>query len=72
MIRILTTMIVSMVIFLPCLLVVSEIDTVLPNLCGFIYIAILCIIGRTKVGKIAIYKVIRANKELEYLMTKNK
>lgn len=61
-----------MVVFSPCLLVVSESDTILPNLCGFIYIAIICIIGRTKVGKMAIYKVIRANKELEDLITKNK
>lgn len=68
--RTIATMIVGMVVLFPCLLIFNESGNILPNLAGFIYIAILYIIGRTKVGKKAIYEVIRANKKIEDYITK--
>lgn len=68
--RTIVTMIVGMVVLFPCLLIFNESGNILPNLGGFLYVAILCIVGRTKVGKWALSEVIQANKRIEDYITK--
>lgn len=63
--RTIITIICVYLVFLPCLLIFNESDTILPNLGGFIYMAILFIIGRTKVGKIALIEVKKLNEVIE-------
>lgn len=65
MIRVMFVMIVSMVVISPCLLIFNESGNFLPNFVGFLWIVVLCIIGRTKVGKLAIREVEKANKLIE-------
>ena len=38
-------------IFLPCLAILNESDSFIPNIIGFIYIAFLAILFRTKYGR---------------------
>lgn len=44
-------LIACMVAMLPCLLILNESGSVLPNLAGFIYVGILFLVSRTKVAK---------------------
>lgn len=62
------TVIVGMVVISPCLLILSESDDFKPNLGGFLWLIILCIVGRTKVGIWAINQVVQANKNIERLL----
>lgn len=63
--RTILTVIVGMVTISPCLLILNESDDFKPNLVGFLWLVILCIIGRTKVGNWAINQVVQANKNIE-------
>lgn len=45
------TLIITTLICLPCLAVLNENESVLPNLFGLVYILILFALSRTKVGK---------------------
>jgi hypothetical protein len=65
MIKAFFTMIVGCVLFLPCLLLFNESGNFTPNLAGLLYVVVLCILSHTKVGKTAIYKVLKANKTIE-------
>ena len=56
--RTILTLIVGMVVISPCLLIINESDDFKPNLVGFLWLVILCIIGRTKVGNWAINQVV--------------
>lgn len=61
-----------MVVFLPCLLILNESGSFLPNLTGFIYIAILFIVCRTKVAKKALKSAHKAYYRIECWLFKNK
>lgn len=63
--RTIFTVIVGMVIISPFLLILNESGDFKPNLGGFLWLVILCIIGRTKVGIWAINQVVQANKNIE-------
>ena len=63
--RTILTLIVGMVVISPCLLILNESGDFKPNLGGFLWLVILCIIGRTKVGNWAINQVVQANKNIE-------
>lgn len=58
----------SFMAFAPCMLIVSESSTIVPNIIGFAYIAILHIFSRTKHGKRTfrtIYKsILRMNEKI--------
>lgn len=43
-------------VFIPCLLVLNESDTIYPNFIGFFYIGILFIVFKTKVAKKLLYE----------------
>lgn len=63
--RTIVTVVVGMVVISPCLLILSGSDDFKPNLGGFLWLMILCIVGRTKVGIWAINQVVQANKNIE-------
>lgn len=63
--RTIMTFIVGMVVIAPCLLILNESGDFKPNLVGLLWLVILCIIGRTKVGIWAINQVVQANKNIE-------
>ena len=58
------TYIGAMLVLAPCLLVLNESNTILPNLIGFAYIGILLIVFRGKVAKKAYKALIKANNSL--------
>lgn len=64
------TIIVCMVVVSPCLLILNESGNFMPNLVGFMWLVVLCIVGRTKVGKMALYRLVKANKNIERIMFK--
>lgn len=45
------TIIIATLLFLPCLLVLNESDTVVPNIIGMMYIVLLSCKARTEKGK---------------------
>lgn len=64
------TIIVCMVVVSPCLLILNESGNFMPNLVGFMWLVVLCIVGRTKVGKMALYRLVKANKNIERIIFK--
>lgn len=53
------TLIIATLLFLPCLLIVSESNTIIPNLIGFAYIGILALFANTRAGMYFIIKLLR-------------
>lgn len=51
------TLIIATLLFLPCLLVLNESDTVVPNIIGIVYIVLLCCKAQTEKGKEFIRKI---------------
>ena len=64
--------IIGALVFLPTLAIFNESDTLTPNFCGFLYVGILVIASKTKVGKIALYKLYSAFEELNRYIYGNK
>ena len=48
--------IIGTLVFMPTLAIFNESDTLTPNFFGFLYVGILVIASKTKIGKIALYK----------------
>lgn len=46
--------VIAIVLAIPCLLVLNESDTIVPNLIGFAYIGLLALLGRTRIGRLFI------------------
>lgn len=44
--------IIAIVAFMPCILVLNESETIIPNIIGFGYIGLLFLVGRTNVGRL--------------------
>lgn len=57
-------MVAFMLVFLPCLLVLNDNDTIYPNFIGFLYIGILFIVFKTKVAKKLLYEAYLACQQL--------
>lgn len=62
------TIFIGMIVFFPCLFVCNESASILPNLGGLLYVLILCIALRTKVGKMALYRLEKACTEVERML----
>lgn len=45
------TLLIAILLFLPCLLVLNESDTVVPNIIGMVYIVLLSCKAQTEKGK---------------------
>lgn len=58
------TILTATILFLPCLLVLNESNTFIPNIIGFIYIAILFATSRTEKGKKFIKKLYMENEKI--------
>lgn len=58
-------LIACMVALLPCLLILNESDSFLPNLTGFVYVGILFLISRTKVAKNVLKHAYKAYNKVE-------
>lgn len=52
--------IIGTLVFMPTLAIFNESDTLTPNFFGFLYVGILVIASKTKIGKIALYKLYSA------------
>lgn len=52
----LVIVIIGVLVFVPTLAVFNESDTLTPNFFGFLYAGILVIASKTKVGKMALYR----------------
>lgn len=66
-------LIACMVALLPCLLILNESESFLPNLAGFIYAVILFLASRTKVAKNVFKHAYKANYKFEcWLFNKEK
>lgn len=50
------TIIIGTLVLTPCLAIFNESDTLIPNFFGFLYVGILVIASKTKVGKMALYR----------------
>lgn len=50
------TLIITTLILLPCILLVNESETVIPNIIGLCYVCLLYLSSRTKFGKLFISK----------------
>lgn len=51
------TLIIATLLFLPCLLVLNESDTVAPNIIGMVYIVLLSCKAQTEKGKEFVHKI---------------
>lgn len=58
------TILIATILFIPCLLVLNESNTFVPNIIGFIYIAILFAASRTEKGKKFIKKLYMENEKI--------
>ena len=56
--------ILAIVAIMPCLLILNESDNLFVNILGFVWVGILIIASRTKVGKNAIKAVLDVNKKM--------
>lgn len=59
-------LITCMVVMLPCLLILNESDSFLPNLAGFVYVGILFLVSRTKAAKNVLKHAYKAYNKFEY------
>ena len=53
--------IAAMLIVAPCLLIISEGDTILPNIIGLIYAFAIYKLSHTKIGKTLVRKIMKIN-----------
>lgn len=56
--------ILAIVAIMPCLLILNESDNLFVNILGFVWVGILIIASRTKVGKNATKAVLDVNKKM--------
>lgn len=56
--------ILAIVAIMPCLLILNESDNLFVNILGFMWVGILIIASRTKVGKNVIKAVLDVNKKM--------
>ena len=55
---------IAILLFMPCLLVLNESNTIVPNLIGFAYIGLLFLAGRTNVGRLFFKRLMRIEEKL--------
>lgn len=58
------TILTATILFIPCLLVLNESNTFVPNILGFSYIAVLFAASRTEKGKKFIKKLYMENEKI--------
>ena len=68
----LVIVIIGVLVFVPTLAVFNESDTLTPNFWGFLYVGILVIASKTKIGKMALYRLYLALYELNRYIYGNK
>ena len=68
----LVIVIIGVLVFVPTLAVFNESDTLTPNFFGFLYVGILVIVSKTKIGKMALYRLYLALYELNRYIYGNK
>lgn len=68
----LAIVIIGVLVFVPTLAVFNESDTLTPNFWGFLYVGILVIVSKTKIGKMALYRLYLALYELNRYIYGNK
>lgn len=56
--------VIAIVLFAPCLLVLNESHTIVPNLIGFAYIGLLFLGARTSIGKLFIKRFMKIEHKL--------
>lgn len=56
--------VIAIVLFAPCLLVLNESHTIVPNLIGFAYIGLLAMACRTKIGRLFIERLLSIDEKL--------
>ena len=64
--------IIGVLVFVPTLAVFNESDTLTPNFWGFLYVGILVTASKTKIGKMALYRLYLALCELNRYIYGNK
>lgn len=55
---------IAILLFMPCLLVLNESNTIVPNLIGFAYIGLLWKASSTKIGRLFIERLLSIDKKL--------
>lgn len=68
----LVIVIIGVLVFVPTLAVFNESDTLTPNFWGFLYVGILVTASKTKIGKMALYRLYLALYELNRYIYGNK
>ena len=68
----LVIVIMGTLVFVPTLAVFNESDTLTPNFFGFLYVGVLVIASKTKIGKMALYRLYFALCELNRYIYGNK
>ena len=68
----LVIVIIGVLVFVPTLAVFNESDTLTPNFFGFLYVGVLVIASKTKIGKMALYRLYLALCELNRYIYGNK
>ena len=68
----LVIVIIGVLVFVPTLAIFNESDTLTPNFWGFLYVGILVIVSKTKIGKMALYRLYLALCELNRYIYGNK
>ena len=68
----LVIVIIGVLVFVPTLAVFNESDTLTPNFWGFLYVGILVTASKTKIGKMALYRLYLALCELNRYIYGNK
>lgn len=64
------TILIATILFIPCLLVLNESNTFVPNILGFAYIAVLSAGSRTEKGKKFIKKLYKKNERITNILFK--
>ena len=68
----LVIVIIGVLVFVPTLAIFNESDTLTPNFWGFLYVGILVIVSKTKIGKMALHRLYLAFEELNRYIYGNK
>lgn len=64
------TILTATLLFIPCLLVLNESNTFVPNILGFAYISVLFAASRTEKGKKFIKKLYKENERITNILFK--
>lgn len=64
-IKIILTYAIAFIVFCPLLAIINDNGSILINLSGFAYLAILCIVSHTKVGKIGLKHLADASNKID-------